>query len=135
MSRPDYAFRTREVTVYPVGGFAYRAEPGGGDLRLTVDAQEVPCALATPDMERAVTAWVLARGGRRLRLNGSDRPITPATLDRPASGPVRRLISIAPSNAEIVGTLGATDLLVGVESSSDFPPEICSLPRLGPDLA
>jgi iron complex transport system substrate-binding protein len=48
---------------------------------------------------------------------------------------VRRLVSTAPSNAEITGALGATGLLVGCESSSDWPPEVRSLPRLGPDLA
>jgi iron complex transport system substrate-binding protein len=55
-------------------------------------------------------------------------------LDRPAAGPIRRLISIAPSNAEIAGALGAVDRLVAVESSSDFPPQVKALPRLGPDL-
>ena len=80
-------------------------------------------------------AWVMARGGRTLRLNGKERSIEPKLLDRPATERVQRLVSIAPSNAEIVGALEATHLLAGVESSSDFPPEVLNLPRLGPDLA
>jgi iron complex transport system substrate-binding protein len=135
MGRPEFAFRTRDQTVYPAGASVYRAEPAGAVLRLTLDAQEVPPALLTPEMERAVMAWVMARGGRRLRLNGTERGLRPELLDRPAGAAVRRLISIAPSNAEIVGALGAAGRLVAVESSSDFPPEVRALPRLGPDLA
>ena len=134
MARPDFAFQTREHTVHAEGGPGYRAEPGGTPLRLTLDGQSVPERLLTPEFERAVEAWVLARGGRTLNLNGGSRPIAPEHLDRPAPRPVRRLISIAPSNAEIVGALDAADLLVGVESSSDFPPEVARLPKLGPDL-
>jgi iron complex transport system substrate-binding protein len=134
MARPDFAFRTSRHTVYAEGGPVYRAEPGGMRLQLTLAAQGVPAELLDAEMERAVMAWVLARGGRRLNLNGDSRPLHPAQLDRPARGPVRRLVSIAPSNAEIVGALDAAGLLVGVESSSDFPPEVRGLPRLGPDL-
>jgi iron complex transport system substrate-binding protein len=134
MARPDFAFQTREHTVYAEGGPVYRAEPGGARLHLTLAGQSVPQGLLTPELERAVQAWVLARGGRILRLNGGERPIGPERLDRPAARPVRRLISIAPSNAEIVGALGGADLLVAVESSSDFPPEVGRLPKLGPDL-
>ena len=136
MSKPDYAFRTSTHLVKNAGPpGVYRTEPGDHELKFTLEAQRIPDELRTPELERAAMAWVIARGGRALNLDGDPRPITPQELDRPAAGPVRRLVSIAPSNAEIVGALGATDLLVGVESSSDFPPEINGLPRLGPDLA
>lgn len=134
MARPDFAFQTREHTVYAEGGPGYRVEPGGARLQLTLAGQSVPEGLLTPELERAVLAWLLARGGRTLRLNGGERPIGPELLDRPAAQPVRRLISIAPSNAEIVGALDAAHLLVAVESNSDFPPEVGRLPKLGPDL-
>lgn len=45
-----------------------------------------------------------------------------------------RLISICPSNTELIAYLGLTDQLVGVDDFSDWPNEITSLPRLGPDL-
>lgn len=45
-----------------------------------------------------------------------------------------RLISICPSNTELVGYLGLTSSLVGVDNYSDWPEEIASLPKLGPDL-
>ncbi|KMJ58822.1 ABC transporter substrate-binding protein [Bacillus sp. LL01] len=45
-----------------------------------------------------------------------------------------RLISICPSNTELIHYLGLTDSLVGVDDFSDWPEEVSSLPKLGPDL-
>jgi len=46
-----------------------------------------------------------------------------------------RLVSLAPSNTEIVHALGLDDWLVGVDDWSDYPPETVELlPRLGPEL-
>jgi iron complex transport system substrate-binding protein len=46
-----------------------------------------------------------------------------------------RLVSICPSNTEIACVLGLGDALVGLDRSSDFPPEVTErLPRVGPDL-
>ncbi|MCZ6646318.1 MAG: cobalamin-binding protein [SAR324 cluster bacterium] len=135
MARPDYAFRTSTHTFFAApeeGG--YRSEPDGHQLRLSLEEQTIPDALLNEELQRAAMAWVIARGGRGLNLNGNKREIAPADLYRLPTGPVKRLVSIAPSNAEIVGALGATHLLVGVESSSDYPPQVLSLPRLGPDL-
>lgn len=47
-----------------------------------------------------------------------------------------RLISLCPSNTEILFALGLGHCLVGVDNSSDWPPQrLDHLPRLGPDLA
>jgi iron complex transport system substrate-binding protein len=46
-----------------------------------------------------------------------------------------RLVSLCPSNTELVAYLGATDLLVGVDNYSDWPSPVTTLPRLGPDLS
>lgn len=46
-----------------------------------------------------------------------------------------RIVSICPSNTEIVDALGLAHLLVGCDRSSDYPPSISTLPRVGPDLA
>ncbi|MDN4072377.1 cobalamin-binding protein [Fictibacillus terranigra] len=46
-----------------------------------------------------------------------------------------RLISICPSNTELVDYLGLTEQLVGVDDFSDWPERVRSLPRLGPDLS
>jgi len=46
-----------------------------------------------------------------------------------------RIVSLACSNTEIVWALGRSDWLVGVDSHSDFPPDVVEpLPRVGPDL-
>lgn len=46
-----------------------------------------------------------------------------------------RVISLCPSNTEIMEYLGLTHLLVGVDDFSDWPAETASLPKLGPDLS
>ncbi|WP_099157363.1 cobalamin-binding protein [Virgibacillus ndiopensis] len=46
-----------------------------------------------------------------------------------------RVISICPSNTEIIAYLGKTELLVGVDNFSDWPKKVRQLPKLGPDLS
>jgi len=46
-----------------------------------------------------------------------------------------RLVSICPSNTELVAYLGLTDQLVGVDHFSDWPEAVQDLPKLGPDLS
>jgi iron complex transport system substrate-binding protein len=46
-----------------------------------------------------------------------------------------RVISLCPSNTEIMEFLGLTHLLVGVDDFSDWPEAVKSLPQLGPDLS
>ena len=46
-----------------------------------------------------------------------------------------KLISICPSNTELIHYLGLTSSLIGVDDFSDWPEEIKDLPRLGPDLS
>lgn len=46
-----------------------------------------------------------------------------------------RIISICPSNTEILHYLGANEYVVGVDDFSDFPSDYAHLPRLGPDLS
>lgn len=46
-----------------------------------------------------------------------------------------RLISICPSNTELLAFLGAERFLVGIDDYSDWPASITHLPRLGPDLS
>src|SRR5919202_5927582 len=46
----------------------------------------------------------------------------------------RRIVSIAPSNTEILHALGFGRRIVGVDSWSDYPPRVLKLPRLGSDL-
>ncbi|WP_124726687.1 cobalamin-binding protein [Staphylospora marina] len=45
-----------------------------------------------------------------------------------------RIISICPSNTELIWFLGAADKLVGLDDWSDWPVGLGHLPRVGPDL-
>lgn len=45
-----------------------------------------------------------------------------------------RIVSLCPSNTEIACALGLAPALVGLDRSSDHPPEVQHLPRVGPDL-
>lgn len=46
-----------------------------------------------------------------------------------------RVVSICPSNTEVIAYLGKTDWLVGVDNYSDWPASVLDLPKLGPDLS
>ncbi|MCQ6282047.1 cobalamin-binding protein [Bacillus sp. EB600] len=46
-----------------------------------------------------------------------------------------RVISICPSNTELIDYLGLSNQLVGIDDYSDWPKSITNLPRLGADLS
>jgi iron complex transport system substrate-binding protein len=46
----------------------------------------------------------------------------------------RRIVSIAPSNTEILHALGLGRRIVAVDHWSDYPPRVLRLPRIGSDL-
>lgn len=46
----------------------------------------------------------------------------------------RRIVSVCPSNTEILCALGLQDSLVGLDECSDWPPDVQHLPRVGLDL-
>ena len=46
-----------------------------------------------------------------------------------------RIVSICPSNTEIMAYLGLMDLVVGVDDDSDWPSEVNDLPKVGRDLS
>ena len=94
-----------------------------------------------PDLGHAVACWLVARGQRRMELADEARqllragPISSADLgDTPPAQPPLRVITLAPSCVEVVHELGAFDRVVACEDSSDFPPGVDRLTRLGPDL-
>jgi iron complex transport system substrate-binding protein len=55
------------------------------------------------------------------------------TLREPLDDP-RRIVSIAPSNTEILHALGLGRRIVGVDRWSDYPPRVRELPCVGSDL-
>ncbi len=47
---------------------------------------------------------------------------------------MERIVSLCPSNTEILFLLGLKDRIVGVDNFSDWPKDVEQLPRCGPDL-
>lgn len=96
-------------------------------------------ALGDPELPGAIMAWLAARGGQRLRLRDfagatvreHDFDVTVFDSDVTA---LHRIVSLAPSNAELVEALGAVDRLIACEDSSDLPSGSGPVERLGPDL-
>jgi iron complex transport system substrate-binding protein len=161
VKKPAHQWETRTHLAYrsadkPKGAFASDSRAEGfelrfhdgrtGHARLGLARQELDAtALSCPDVIHAVQCWLVARGQRFVHLfetEGAERPrlvaegafdVSELSNARPATPPAR-LITLCPSNAELVHALGCFDRVIACEDSSDFPPEVQSLERLGPDL-
>src|SRR5579864_7956333 len=55
------------------------------------------------------------------------------SLNEPLKNPTR-IVSVGPSNTEILHALGMGRRIVGVDRWSDYPPRVRQLPRVGSDL-
>lgn len=106
------------------------------------DLQHVDAgSAADPDLSHAARCWLAARGRRHVNLrdeNGREidaGPFTVAGLGVPPGPRVSRVITLAPSNVEIVAALGSLDRVVACDDNADWPEEIGSFERLGPELA
>jgi iron complex transport system substrate-binding protein len=72
-----------------------------------------------------------------LVLAGCVLPVTAATITDDAgttitiSAPPQRIVSLSPSNTEILAALGLTDRIVGVTDVCDYPPEVKNITQIG----
>lgn len=125
-----------------VQAFELRPRGGGAPARACFSRthQAADGVAVDEDLVFAAQAWLAARGGRVLNLTDETGEVrgagafTLAGLSDRGSEPARRIVTLCPSNAEIVGALGAFDRVVACEESSDWPPEVAQRERLGPDL-
>jgi iron complex transport system substrate-binding protein len=125
-----------------VQAFELRRRDGGAPARacFSLKRQVADAGAMDADLEFAARAWLAARGSRTLNLMDDAGEVAAAgvfsleELSRAAEGSARRLISLCPSNAEILGALGAFERVVACEDSSDWPAEVERCERLGPDL-
>lgn len=125
-----------------VQAFELRRRGGGAPARacFSLSRQVVDAEAADADLVFAARAWLACRGGRTLDLRDPSGALvaagafTLADLSQPAPGPARTLVSLCPSNAEILGSLGAFGRVLACEDSSDWPVEVEAVERLGPDL-
>ena len=125
-----------------VQAFELRPRDGGPARRacFSLARQSVDADAADLDLVFAARAWLAARGGRSLNLADEtggticEGPFGLTDLSEVRGQPARRIVTLCPSNAEIVGALAAFDRVVACEDSSDWPPEVRERERLGPDL-
>lgn len=94
------------------GGAASTPTEVPSTVALTERPTESPVATAAP----TATPITLTDGTGRV-----------VTLERPAE----RIVSLAPSNTEMLFAIGAGDLLVGRDDFSDYPPEAEEVPSIG----
>lgn len=157
MKKPEHRWETRRHVAMPAPG----DPPGGrwaGDARaervqlrftdgriatvtLGLAHQQVDAAaLDDPDLVHAISCWLVTRGVRSLAVHDErERPVAVGPFDvdglAEAITGANRVITLAPSNAELVDALGAFDRVVACEDSSDTPAAVAQCERLGPDLA
>lgn len=82
----------------------------------TATQASAPTEMDTPTAEPAAKALVLVDGrGQELSF----------------SAPPKRIVSIAPSNVELLYAIGAGDLLVGRDELTDYPPEALAVESIG----
>ena len=112
-----------------------------GEAMLGLDRQIVDVTVAAdPDLLYAVRAWLAARGRFVTNLGtteGRTIDAAPFHLDElgdPPAPQAARVVTLAPSNAELVDALGAFHRVIACEDSSDRPEACKTLERLGPDL-
>lgn len=144
-TRRFVAVRTQEV---PAGWedapglqvFELRARDGGPSAwaYFSRTRQAVDPRAADDDLVFAAKAWLGARGQRSFNLEIGEEVVagefTVASLSEVHCSPAQRIVTLCPSNAEVVGALGCFDRVVACEDSSDWPEEVASRERLGPDL-
>ncbi len=63
-----------------------------------------------------------------------DRALQVWELGTPPLMEPTTIVSLCPSNAEMIHALGCFDRVIACEDSSDYPPEVAERERLGPDL-
>jgi iron complex transport system substrate-binding protein len=75
----------------------------------------------------SVAALMLSAGAVRAAVSVTDDDGNLIALDAPA----RRIVSLAPHATELLYAAGAGDRVVGVLSTSDWPPEAATKPKVG----
>lgn len=116
-----------------------------GDVRdvatLGLQRQVVgPTAAADPDVVHAVGCWLAARGQRRIALCDTlGRELRVGSFDVADLGdavhaPTGPVVTLCPSNLELVVALGMVSRVGACEDSSDWPADVPPVERLGPDL-
>jgi iron complex transport system substrate-binding protein len=115
--------RARALSLFAIGTLLLHLLPGAADVSAQPTPVAVTCA-ATP----------LAAEPTAFPLTITDDAGRQVTIERSPT----RIVSIAPSNTEVLFALGLDERIVGVDSFSTYPPEAGEKPQVGsylePDL-
>lgn len=150
--KPEHQWSTRRLTATRRGPLA--DDPRGETFDVTLPdgatavaafglrRQSLHASLAADaDAVHAAKCWLVARGQRSIALadeDGRDVERGAIVVDelgtRPRGG-VRRIVTLAPSNADVVAALDCFDRVLACEDSSEPPEGYGGLERLGPDLS
>src|SRR5688572_25561833 len=106
-----------------------------GHATLGLSRQEVDAVGASdPDLIHAVRAWLCARGKRTLDLHvregHREHLLAEGSFEARSLGThhagerAKRVITLCPSNAEMVHALGCFERVIACEDSSDYPAEV-----------
>jgi iron complex transport system substrate-binding protein len=118
-----WSVRTRDLSLFAIVTLLLHLLPGAADVSAQATPVAVTCA-ATP----------LAAEPTAFPLTITDDAGRQVTIERLPT----RIVSIAPSNTEVLFALGLDERIVGVDSFSTYPPEAGEKPQVGsylePDL-
>jgi len=95
---------------------------GGQEVVPTSAAAPIPTS--EPEATAAPTEAPVPTPVPIVLVDGLGREVTLA-------GPAKRIVSLAPSNTEILFALGAEDLVVGREDTADYPVGALDIPSIG----
>lgn len=115
---------------------------GWAELGLTEQRADAQSLNQDPELAMAVRAWLIARGQRAINLSSAKGitvakgPIEPADFDAFVTGDPSqaRLVSLAPSNYDLLEALDLCDHRLLACEDSTTPAKGLSPQRLGPDL-
>lgn len=116
MKRSNFLLAFILLLTLVLAACAQPATPTEAPTSLPVVMTDTPAPTAAPAATPTSSSIVLT--------DGLDRTVTLAA-------PAQRVVSLAPSNTEILFAVGAGGQVVGRDNFSNYPPEVENLPALG----
>ena len=103
-------------------------------LVLLAGCKAAPAATTAPATAEATVAATTAAATTAAQTPAAAQPVTVSDLlgnEVTLNQTPKRIVSLAPSNTEIVYALGLGDKLVGVDVMSDYPAEVSKVEKVG----
>ena len=101
---------------------------------LSTENQDIPAHILDEEFELGIFAWLVCRGYREACINGMVKNIDLSIFNRPIQNTPKRIVSLCPSNTDIVGWFKCEKKLVAVDNGSDWKNLDPNIVRLGPEM-